>query len=419
MFKPSSLRFYFFGILLSISLIAYSSPTIVSAWDDSSIQLFRPYVGLSRNLGIGLLVVSLLSGPFLAFQKNISFLNNSRLLFFVCSLFSLRTLVGPILRDSWSSSDFVDIFVWLSLYLFLSFLRFCFKLDFLQSITVIKEAFLRFISFFLYINLLLYITIPPVLVVEGRRFFGIFAHPNFAGVSYALFSVMILQDLFFKLRFDTYKVISFKFLFSLIPAFLSLFFIFLTGSRTAFISFILALIFLNYKPKRFFFVALSFISLYFFFSDSSLFHNASDTTNSFRTFSLLDTRSYAWAHLFQVGSDNFFIGVDNPGYSENSYFYLFAHGGLLGFLTLFIPLALFSFLCLMRVNYQVVQRLFFGMSPLCVIFVSSNFEGSLAKDLFSYPILVFLVYFSIFDYARTPSASRLFNSNRVSFSSLQ
>ena len=115
----SGLRFYLFGILLSISLIAYSSPTIASAFYDSTIQLLRPFVGLSRNLGILLLVVSLLSGPFLALQKNISFLNNSRLLFLVCSLFAFRTLIGPLLRDSWSLADFVDVTVWFSIYFFL------------------------------------------------------------------------------------------------------------------------------------------------------------------------------------------------------------------------------------------------------------------------------------------------------------
>ncbi len=404
----SGLRFYLFGILLSISLIAYSSPTIASAFDDSTIQLFRPFVGLSRNLGILLLVVSLLSGPFLALQKNISFLNNSRLLFLVCSLLAFRTLIGPLLRDSWSSADFVDVTVWLSIYFFLSFLRFCFKQDFLQSIIFIKKAILQFISLFLYTTFFLYILAPQVLVVEGRRFFGIFAHPNFAGVTYALFSVIILQELLYKLRFSSFKIVSFRSFLYLIPASFSLYFIFLTGSRTSFVSLVIALFFLNFKPKRLLFLVFLILVFYFLFFGSALFQNSSEPNDLYRTFSLYDTRSYAWLHLFQVGVDNFFLGVDNPGFSENSLLYLFAHGGILGFFALFIPVTLILFLSFSPMNYQYVQRLFFGFSPLCVIFVSSFFEGSLAKDLLSYPILIFMIYISLFDYGRTPSVSRLF-----------
>ena len=408
-----NLRTYLIGISLGISLISYSNTTVEAGYNDISIALLRPFATLARSFGISLILVSMISGPLFSIRRSISHLNNSFLIFAVCVCFSLRTIIGPLIRGTWSYSMFLELFVWVIFYFFLCYLRHQFSIDFIASIKCIKSSLLAFVIFFTWLNVFLYFTFPQVLISPGRRLSGIFAHPNFAGLAFSIFTIIILFSLIYNCRFNAYKVFSFHFLFDFSSLIFSFYFMFLTGSRTALLSFLIALMFIPYKPKGTFSILLilSFLLLFYFllFDPSLSFSDSTGASN--RSFSTADTRSDAWISLLQTGLSNIFTGVDAPGYSENSYLYLLAQGGFLGFLTIIYPFISFVILQLQPINKNYISNKFLGVSPLIILFFSAFFEGSLAKDLLSFPIFFLMLYFSIYDYSRIYNSKLLLQAS--------
>ena len=400
--------------MLGISLISYSNTTVEAGYNDISIALLRPFTTLARSFGIFLILVSMISGPLFSIRRSISHLNNSFLIFAVCVCFSFRTIIGPLIRGTWSYSMFTEVFVWVVFYFFLCYLRHQFSFDFINSIKRIKSSLLVFVISFTWLNVFLYFTFTRVLISPGRRLSGIFAHPNFAGLAFSIFTIILLFSLLYNCRFSAYKFFSFHFLFDFSSFIFSFYFMFLTGSRNALLSFLIASIFIPFKPKwtSSILLILSFLLLSYFllFDSSLLLLDSTDVSN--RSFSLSDTRSSAWTSLLDTGLSNIFTGVDLPGYSENSYFYLLAQGGLLGFFTILYPFISIVILQSQPINKNYVSNEFLGVSPLILIFFSAFFEGSLAKDLLSFPIFFLMMYFSIYDYSRTYSSKLLLQASQ-------
>ena len=228
---------------------------------------------MARTSGMFLILVSMISGPLFSLQRSISHLRNSFLVLAVCACFSLRTVIGPLIRGTWSYSIFTELFVWVIFYFFLCYLRSQFSIDFIASIKRIKSSVLLFVTSFTWLNVFLYYTFPRVLISPGRRLTGIFAHPNFAGLAFSIFTIILLFNILYNCRFNVYKIFSFYFLFD-ISSFVFIFYLmFLTGSRTALLSFLFAAIFIPYKPKStsVFLLSLSFVLLlYLLVFDPSL-----------------------------------------------------------------------------------------------------------------------------------------------------
>ena len=220
--------------------------------------------------------------------------------------------------------------------------------------------------------------------IVGNRMFGFTDHPNFFG----LISAIGLSISIYLITKSLKKALLFQNNWTRLTIILSIpmnaWTLFMSGSRTALLFFIIATLInsikLNYKVFLSTIILLSsaaFIYIQFFTEPDMLP----------RIFSLTNNRTFAWNEMLNIFYENplFGVGFQSVGYSENSYLWLLSGSGLIGFILFTIFLSIF---------FIHIKKYRFGFEFFAPIFICALFEGYLI-DSFTLPTLLILFLYSV------------------------
>jgi hypothetical protein len=263
------------------------------------------------------------------------------------------------------------------------------------SWSILKENRIHFIFFplviagviFVIINFLIYIVDPIAVYSDiSGRMYGTLEHPNFFGVTCALIFINVITYISF-LSKDLTRYKLQIILLSIILIF-NLYLIYLSGSRTALLTSVSALIFLylisniSIKNK----IAMVFVLAIIIII---VMLNLSLDVDGARILSDENTRSAAWLWMYNTFLEHplFGVGMKSMAYSESSYLRPLAAYGLIGssiyllvvFLSLFLVYKYIVLYKYLEVNISFI---------LIGILIGSITEGFLIETI-SYPSILF------------------------------